>query len=153
MEGENMCKKKRKWARLGICGLFFGALALGGLLMGAQPASAQSCVQEQAGRSIVCTANDVRISFADNIRDISGNPLTQCVSGQTFSFVADFHVVTTATSRYDIGLYFATDGDPNHDGAKTDVCSSNIITPPHTDPAAPQLVTLGSASVANLDGD
>jgi len=148
-----MCEKKPKWPGLGICSLFLGALVLGGVLLGAQPAAAQSCVQEQAGRSIVCTANDVRISFADNIRDTSGNPLTQCVSGQTFSFIADFHVVTTATSRYDIGLYFATDGDPNHDGARTGVCSSNIITPPHKDPAPPQLVTLGSTSVANLDGD
>src|SRR5919198_3468197 len=143
-----MCKKKRKWARVGMGSLFLGALVLGGLLLGAQPASAQSCVQEQAGRSIVCTANDVRVSFADNITDLSGNPLNQCnTSAGPFSFIADFHVTTGATSRYDIGLYFATDGDPNGDGARTGVCSANIIRPKN------QTTGLGSANFVNLDGD
>jgi Domain of unknown function DUF11 len=153
MEGENMCEKKPKWVRLGIWGLFFGALALAGLLMGSQPASAQSCISEQAGKSLVCTANDIQVAFADNVRDTSGKPLTQCTDGQTFSFIADFHVTTTASTRYDIGLYFATDGDPNGDGARSGVCSANIITPLHTDPASPGIVTLGSAAGVNKDGD
>src|SRR5437899_2285780 len=147
-----MSKKKRKWTRLGICSLFLGALALGGLLLGAQPAaSADNCIQDKFGKSLVCTANDVRIAFADNIRDTSGNPLSQCVSGQTLSFIADFHVTVGATSRYDIGLWFATDGDPNHDGARSGTCSVNDITDLHTDPAG--TVQLGSARAANLDGD
>ena len=147
-----MCKTKRKWARLGICSLFLGALALGGLLLGAQPAaSADNCIQDKFGKSLVCTANDVRIAFADNIRDTSGNPLSQCLSGQPFSFIADFHVTVGATSRYDIGLWFATDGDPNHDGARSGTCSVNDITDLHTDPAG--TVQLGSAFAANLDGD
>jgi hypothetical protein len=148
-----MCKKKRKWARLGICSLFLGALALGGLLMGPQPASAQSCIEEQAHKSLVCTANDIQVAYADNVRDTSGNSLTQCTDGETFSFIADFHVTTTASTRYDIGLYFATDGDPNHNGARSGVCSANIITPLHTDPASPGIVTLGSADGVNKDGD
>src|SRR5207247_3796700 len=135
-----MCKKKRNWARLGICSLFLGALVLGGLLLGAQPASAQTCIQ-QGTKSLVCTANDIQVAFANNIRDTSGNPLGQCTSGDTFSFIADFHVTTTASTRYDIGLYFATDGDPNGDGARTGVCSANIITPLHTDTASPGIVT------------
>src|SRR6059036_3163176 len=102
--------------RIGLGGVL-GLLALGGLLLGAQPAASQSCITEQAGRSLVCTANDIQVAFADNVRDTSGTSLTQCISGQTFSFVADFHVTTTASTRYDIGLYFATDGDPNGDGA------------------------------------
>jgi len=138
--------------RVGLGGVL-GLLALGGLLLGAQPASAQSCITEQAGRSLVCTANDIQVAFADNVRDTSGTSLTQCISGQTFSFVADFHVTTTASTRYDIGLYFATDGDPNGDGARSGVCSANIITPLHTDPASPNLVTLGSADAVNADGD
>jgi hypothetical protein len=148
-----MCKKKRQWARLGIWSLFLGGFALGALLLGAQSASAQSCIQEQAGKSLVCTANDIQVAFADNIRDTNGDPLTQCNSGQTFSFIADFHVTTTASTRYDIGLYFATDGDSNHDGARSGVCSANIITPLHTDPASPRLVALGSADGVNKDGD
>jgi hypothetical protein len=148
-----MRSQQRRVSRYSACSLSFATLALGGILLYASPAGAQTCVQEQAGRSIVCTANDVRISFADNVRAIDGKSLSQCVSGQTFSFIADFHVVTTATSRYDIGLYFATDGDPNGDGARSGVCSANIITPPHADPASPGIVTLGSANYADLDGD
>jgi len=116
------------------------------------PAWAQSCIQEAAGRSIVCTANDVRVAFADHIRDVAGTSLSQCTAGETFSFIADFHVTVGATSRYDIGLFFATDGDSNGDGARTGVCSPNIIKAPYLDPAGSG-VTLGSAAVANLDGD
>src|SRR5262249_59406817 len=125
MEGENMCEKKPKWAGLGIWGLFLGALALAGLLTGTQPASAQSCISEQAGKSLVCTANDIQVAFADNVRDTSGKPLTQCTDGQTFSFIADFHVTTTASTRYDIGLYFPTDADPNDDTPTSPSCSPN----------------------------
>jgi hypothetical protein len=130
-----MCKKKRKWARLGICSLFLGALALGGLLLGTQPASAQTCIQDQwtahgNNQNLTCTSNDVRIASASNIRQTDGvTPLTQCVSGQTFSFIADFNVELTAQTRFDIGLYFATDGDSNSDGALTGTCSANIIRP------------------------
>src|SRR5262245_11292179 len=88
----------------------FGMLC--GLMLVNRPAFAQTCIQ-QGSKSLVCTANDIQVAFADNIRDTSGNPLGQCLSGETFSFIADFHVTTTATARYDIGLYFATDGDPN----------------------------------------
>src|SRR5262250_1200690 len=96
MEGENMCEKKPKWARLGIWGLFCDASALAGLLMGTQPASAQSCISEQAGKSLVCTANDIQVAFADNVRDTSGKPLTQCTDGQTFFFIPDLHGATNA---------------------------------------------------------
>ena len=134
-------------------GAVIGITAFAPLLLGIQLANAQSCIEEQAGRSLVCTANDVRVAYADNIRDISGNSLTQCVRGQTFSFIADFHVQTTATSRYDIGLYFATDGDPNNNGARSGVCSANVIRDRYLDPAAPNAVMLGSDLAANLDGD
>ncbi len=146
-----MFKKKRKWARLGICSLFLGALVLGRLLLGAQPASAQTCIQDQwtahgNNQSLTCTSNDVRIASASNIRALNGTPLTQCVSGQTFSFIADFTVELTAQTRYDIGLYFATDGDNNSDGALTGTCSANIIT------AKNQQTGLGSANFIQLDG-
>jgi len=116
-------------------------------------ANAESCIREQAGQSVVCTANDVRITFADNVRDIFGAPLLECVRGESFSFIADFHIRTTATARYDIGLYFGTDGDPNGDGASSGVCSAQIIKDRHVDPAYPHAVVLGSAVAANLDGD
>lgn len=131
------------------------ALAVAGVALLALPQSpawSQSCIQEAAGRSIVCTANDVRVAFADHIRDVAGKDLSQCTAGETFSFIADFHVTVGATSRYDIGLFFATDGDPNADGARSGVCSPNIIKAPYLDPAGSG-VMLGSAAVANLDGD
>jgi hypothetical protein len=96
-----------------------------------------------------CTANDVRIAFADNVRDLNGDPLSECVSGQLFSFIADFHVELTAQARYDIGLYFATDGDPNSDGALTGQCAVNIIRP-KTIPGDPD--SLGSDEFVQLDG-
>jgi hypothetical protein len=130
-----------------------------GLIMAAQPASAGTCIQDvyQAPHTglktntqkLTCTANDVRIANASNIRDLNGNTIDTCNDGQTFSFIADFTVVLTAQTRYDIGLYFATDGDPNGNGALTGECDANIITSLHGE----QGVTpeLGSANFINLD--
>lgn len=134
-------------------GVLFVILSLVALMPSIQSVNAQTCVEEQAGKSMICTGNDVRVTFADNIRDISGAPLSQCMSGKTFSFIADFHVQTTAKSRYDVGLYFAIDGDPNSDGASSGVCNANIIRGRHLDPAFPNAVILGAAAAANLDGN
>ena len=131
----------------------FAALVLPPTLIGNKTALAETCVEEQAGKSVACSANDVRVVFADNIRTTFGAPIVQCIKGQAFSFIADFHVRTTAISRYDIGIYFATDGDPNGDGATSGVCSTNIIKDRHIDPAFPNVVTLGAAAAADLDGD
>jgi hypothetical protein len=38
-------------------------------------------------------------------------------------------VVLGAQARYDIGLYFGVDGDPNNNGALTGLCSTKIILP------------------------
>ena len=116
-------------------------------------AIAETCIRERLNKPLACAANDVRITFADNVRDVFGAALSHCVMGESFSFIADFHVQTTATSRYDIGLYFAIDGDPNRDGATTGICSAHIIKDRHLDPAFPNTVMLGSSVAANLDGD
>ncbi len=110
-------------------------------------ASAQTCIQDKAGKSLVCTANDVRIASAENVRDLQGMPLGTCISGQTFSFIADFRVLTGATARYDVGLFFATDGDPNHDGARSGVCSVSKLDPKSMSTG------LGSSNYVSLDGD
>jgi hypothetical protein len=52
----------------------------------------------------------------------------------------------TADERFDVGLFFATDGDPNGDGALLGVCDPNIITA--LDGGSPQL---GSANFINID--
>jgi hypothetical protein len=108
---------------------------------------AQTCIQDKAGKSLVCTANDVRIAGAENVRDLQGQPLSTCISGQTFSFIADFRVLTGATARYDVGLFFATDGDSNHDGARSGVCSVNKLDPKDANTG------LGSTNYVSLDSD
>jgi hypothetical protein len=112
-----------------------------------------SCIEEHAGKPVACRADDVKVIQADKVRDMFGTPLSECVQGKTFTFIADFRVRTTANTRYDIGLYFATDGDPNGDGASSGTCSANILRDLHLDPQYPNAVTLGAAAAADLDGD
>lgn len=54
--------------------------------------------------------------------------------GDTTSFSATFEVLLSAQERYDIGLYFAIDGDPNGDGALTgvDATSCSVSTLPES---------------------
>ncbi len=95
-----------------------GAAFLTAVLLGhASPAAAETvqagCMQDIAGFGLNCTANDVQISKATVLEIID-----ECeYPGDKTTFVADFEVVVTAKARYDIGLYFATDGDLNNDGA------------------------------------
>jgi len=117
--------------------IVLGALALGGFLLGAQPASAQgTCIQDVwkahgNNQNLTCTAQDVTLSQATNINVITGgdcDPVTgvcRCFAGQTVTFTADFKMVLTADTRYDVGFYLATDSDPNHDGAKTGQCTAS----------------------------
>ena len=72
-----------------------------------------------------CTANDISLAKATNIVIKDDGCL---YPGDTVMFSADFEVQTTATERYDLGIWFATDGDPNHDGALTGTCAA--ATPP-----------------------
>jgi hypothetical protein len=72
---------------------------------------------------LVCTANDVRIAVAENI--VITDPCD--FQGDSVTFTADFRVELTAQARYDIGLYFAVDGDLNNDGALTGQCVVNTI--------------------------
>jgi hypothetical protein len=107
-------------------------LSVGGLVTGVQSAVAGTingaCMQDRFGSKLGCTANDV--SVAGVKKDGNGNPIispTQCIAGSTFDLTATFQIVTTATTKYDIGIYFANDGDPNKDGAKTGACSLTTL--------------------------
>jgi len=104
---------------------------------GCQQTAPPNCLQDEFNfeggtQNLNCNANDVKIAFAKNARDAKGNPIPQCVLGSTFSFIADFTVVTTATARENIGLYMATAGQVS---ALTGTCTDNIISPLH-DPGA-----------------
>lgn len=139
----------RTWAR---CIGAATPLVVGGLLLGAPPASAQvaaSCMQDVwkahgNSQNLTCTANDVTLSSAGNIcvhvtqggpQDTNNdgcqdpNPQGQftCVANQLFTFTADFTMPLTAQARYDLGLYLATDGGGS-DGALTGSCEANVVT-------------------------
>jgi hypothetical protein len=118
--------------------ILLGVLAVGGLLLVAQPAAAQdNCIQDvwQAhgnNQNLTCTANDVTLSSASNVKIITGgqcDPDTgrcECFAGQTVTFTADFAMTLTTQTRYDVGFYIAEDGDPNNDGALTGECSATV---------------------------
>lgn len=132
----------------GVRCLVLAAIATGGLVAGTQLAYAETIVGENCladqytgGGAPNCTANDVRV--AGVAKDTNGNYLisqSECIAGSTFDLTATFNVVTTSQSRYDIGIYFDTAGDTEHDGAKTGTCSLSTI--PNTPPP-----------YYNLDGD
>src|SRR5262245_52285572 len=135
-------EKKNMNCRTNCSKKFSLIFALLAMVILAAPAFAQTCLKDEYGKNVQCTANDVRVAFADNPRALDGTPLTSCTSGSTFSFVADFHVVTTATARENIGLYFQTNGGAN---ALTGTCSDNIIAPPHKSSNPLDTVTLGTS--------
>jgi hypothetical protein len=112
------------------------------------PALADKCLKDAYGKNVQCSANDVSIAFADNPRNLDGSKLTQCTAGKKLSFVADFHVTTTATARENIGLYFQTAGGSN---ALTGTCSDNIIAPPHSSSNSADVIALGTAQYKELD--
>jgi hypothetical protein len=132
------CRTKFCRLSIGLLPILLGVLTLGALLLGAQPASAApNCIQDVwkahgNNQNLTCTANDVTLSKATNI-DISaggqcvienGVKVCKCNSGGNVTFTADFEMDLTADTRYDIGFYIATDGDPNHDGALTGQCTA-----------------------------
>jgi hypothetical protein len=84
-----------------------------------------SCMKDYSGKNQVCTANDVRLASARNIAITDGGCFGS--ASDTVTFSADFEIVLTAQARYDIGVWFSTDGDPNSDGALTGQCT--VATP------------------------
>lgn len=109
---------------------------LAGPVLTAQPAAADNCMQnifQQAGntQTLKCSANDVTIASVQNITPINGGGLTDlgggtysCIVNSDIEFTADFKVLLTAQTRYDIGLYIATNGTQ----ARTGMCNTNVLT-------------------------
>lgn len=124
----------------------------------ATPASAQTCLQEEYNlvnkQKLNCSANDVRVAQVSNVTDLNGNNLATCIEGTTFSFVADFQVITTANAtnsggRDNIGLYFQT--DPSKGTALTGTCVDNIIAPLHPCSSDPKTGTCGTSGYQEFD--
>ena len=110
-------------------------LTAAGAFLGAPAVSAQtetgmtvvdSCMDDLFPGDLSCTANDVRIGSATNI--VITDPCEY--PGDSVTFDATFEVQTGAQERYDIGLYFAVDGDLNGDGALTGTCSVSTLPEP-----------------------
>jgi hypothetical protein len=116
----------------------------------APAAAAGNCLKDLFGKNVQCTANDVSVSQAQNPRNLDGTARPSCIAGTTFSFVADFLVVTTATQRENIGLYFSTN-QANQTSALTGICSDNIIAPLHPSSNTADKVTLGTAQYEEFD--
>jgi len=105
------------------------AVAVLAMSLDAAPAfAAKNCLQDVSSKHLTCTANDVSIAKAVNPRNLNGSAINTCFAGTNFSFIADFQVVTTATSRQNIGFYMATGGQAN---ALTGTCVDNIVSPLH----------------------
>jgi hypothetical protein len=107
---------------------------------------ASTCLQDEynnvAKQKLNCTANDVRVAEAVNIRDLGGSNFSTCFEGSTFDFIADFKIVTSSTStRSNIGLYFANQGTTSA-LATGGSCVDNIIQPGN--PPCPGTVTLAN---------
>jgi hypothetical protein len=110
---------------------------VGSLLLGIpQTTSAQTCLLDQYNKvqkqKLNCTAGDVKIAKVTNIRDPKTlQTLTTCFQGSTFSFLADFEILTTSSqARENIGLYIATNSTTQ---AQTGACVDNIISSANSD--------------------
>jgi uncharacterized repeat protein (TIGR01451 family) len=114
--------------------LLLCVLAVGGLLLGAQPASAQDsgptitgdvCMQTLFGSPVTssnrlnCTAEDIKIAEATEVSPLS------CIQGELFDLTATFEVNVTANERYDVGFYFNILGGAN---ARLGTCSLSVLT-------------------------
>jgi hypothetical protein len=107
------------------------------------------CVAQQVSGGLNCTANDVQLAQATNLTILDDG----CAfPGDTVTFSADFQVNLTAQARYDLGIWFASDGDPNGDGALTGTCAA--ATPPYApDPPWLDLDQAIPAQVNDTCGD
>ncbi|HVF62195.1 MAG TPA: C25 family cysteine peptidase [Thermoanaerobaculia bacterium] len=87
---------------------------------------AQCCLDDVNDAGAVCTANDVTFVLVG-----LGTQTDGCVnSSDTVSiFLGAIVKNTTAGTRYDIGMWISTDGDPNGDGALTGQCAREMLTP------------------------
>jgi hypothetical protein len=137
------CRTKLSHLATRLLPILLGVLAVGGLLLVAQPASAQgTCIQDVwkahgNNQNLQCTANDVTLSAATNIDiitggqcapEVPGGPVVcKCNLGGPVTFTADFRMDLTADTRYDIGFYIATDGG-GADGALTGQCTATAAT-------------------------
>jgi hypothetical protein len=78
-----------------------------------------------------CTANDTKLAVVKVVNGVPQISPTECTKDEVFSLTGTFLLQTNASERYDIGITFSSDGDPNGDGARRGICSRvNLPIPP-----------------------
>lgn len=83
--------------------------------------SGAQCIQDAAGIGLNCTANDIDLAQVSAIEILDDG----CqFPGDTVTFRANWEVESTAQTRYNIGLYFATAGQSS---ALTGQCSVSSL--------------------------
>lgn len=112
------------------------------------------CVDDVSGLNNNCVANDLTfVAVGLGIQDDGCVSLNDTVSIFLRAQIAN----TTAQTRYDVGMYFATDGDPNNDGASTGVCAREVLNPASSVLGASDCPPLdlngGTGPFFNADGD
>jgi hypothetical protein len=118
------------------------AVLLAGGAARAEQASGNVCMgtlfTEATGGQVGCTANDIKIASATHVS------VASCIEGTHFDFTATFEVRLsgggTKQTRYDTGLYFDINGDPEGDGARGGTCTVAVAGD-------------GEPGFLNLDGD
>ncbi len=97
-------------------------LALLATVPASQPAGAQggTCIDDLTGRTNVCSANDVQLSYLLNEQQ------TSCMSGEPVTLNLTARLIGTSAERYDIGMFLALDGGD----AATGSCHHNYLPPP-----------------------
>lgn len=130
-------------------------------LLLAAPAAAVingGCVDDvtfgNSNQSNNCTANDLTfVAVGLGVQDDGCVSTTDTVS----IFLRAVIQNTTAQTRYDVGMYFATDGDPNGDGALRGSCAREILKPASANVGAtacpPLDLSSGSGPFYNDEGD
>jgi len=112
------------------------------------------CVNEVSGDTNNCTANDLTfVAVGLGIQDDGCVSINDTVSIFLRAQIAN----TTAQTRYDVGMYFATDGDPNGDGGESGICSRETLRPASATVGAqncpPLDLNSGVGPFLNSDGD
>jgi len=103
----------------------------------APPTEAQilnGCMEDVAGFSLNCNANDIQIASVTNVVVVDDG----CTApGDTVTFDATVELLLTANARFDVGIYLATDGGDALNGS----CYIDVL------PTSP------NPPFVNLDGD
>jgi hypothetical protein len=122
-------------------------LGLGSPSQGGVQGGAGSCAGDEAGISLNCTAEDVRIAKINLLQVLDG--CSALGDTATVQMVADVEV--NAAGRYDLGFYIATDGG----NAQTGTCFKEYLPAPTvSDPTDAELATgYGSYWDGGADGD